>query len=135
MSNSYVYMVANQRPFSFNEDENNRVMFSCNFDTMILSPVTLFEEDLSTVIINASLSTVLGTDIFIGPASVLPTGDGPYVTIIHTSGQPPTETHNGEVHERRSLQVIVTAADYVTGRTRALAIWRLLDETYNTVLP
>lgn len=126
----YVQVLAVQRPFPFNTDENGRVMFSCNFDAVAAGPVEQWEEEVVSVLSGAGLAT-LNTDAFIGPAAILPKGDGPYITVIDTGGLSPVETHNGSIYERLSAQIVVRAAKYRVARTRALAIWRALDGLRN----
>ncbi len=130
----YLEILAIQRPFDFNVDENNRIMFSCNFEAMAESLVDTWEKEIAKLISDASLGTLWnGTtgDMFIGQASVIqpPGGDGPFITLIDTGGTAPVSIHNSQdaAYEKLSLQVVVRGKDYYTARDRALAIWRLLD--------
>lgn len=129
----YLSIVAVQRPFALEVDENNRVVFIVNFEAEAAAPVNQWEEELADVISDAGLGT-LNTDLFVGPKSNIPTGSGPYTTIIDTGGSAPEETHDGSRYERLSVQVAVRATSYAAARTRALAIWRVLDSTYNTTI-
>lgn len=126
MSTRYLEIVAIQRPFPFMLDENNRVVFSVNFNAVAAAPVEKFEEEIVKILSDAALAT-LGTDTFIGPRATLPTGNGPYIGISDTGGSAPLETQNGDKYERMSVQITVRASDYKTARTRALAVWRELD--------
>jgi hypothetical protein len=79
------------------------------------------------LIVDAGLG-VMGTTLFKGRAAVLPTsGDGPFVQLISTSGNPNLETHNGDKYERPTFQILVRAKTYSSAMTRAVAIWRALD--------
>ena len=122
----YLEILATQRPFPFDVDESNRTVFSVNFTALAAGPVEQWEEEIVKVLNDAGLAT-LGTDTWVGPASVIPTGSGPYLTVIDTGGRAPDETHNGSTYERLSVQVTIRAAKYRDARTRALAIWRALD--------
>lgn len=129
----YLEILAVQRPFPFNVDENSRVMFSVNFRALAAAPVQQWEEEVIKVLSDASLAT-LGTDTFVGPIAVVPSGAGPYLNINDTGGAEPSETHNGDVYERLSVQVVVRATSYTAARTRALAVWRALDGVRNTTI-
>lgn len=129
----YLSITSVQRPFPFDVDDNNRVIFAVNFEAVAAAAVDKWEEELADKIVDAGLGT-LGTDLFIGPKATIPTGDGPYIFIIDTGGTAPTETHDGSRYERLSAQVTVRAKSYATARTRILAIWRELDSTYNTTI-
>lgn len=123
---SYLWIVAVQRPFSINKDENDRTIFSCNFEGNAVANMADFELEIAKIIGDAGLGAV-STTLFIGPKVDLPAGAGPFVRIIDTGGSGPVETHDARKQERFSFQILVHALSYTTGRTRALAIWRLLD--------
>lgn len=127
---TYLEILALQRPFPIGVDENQRVMFSVNFEAIAAANVNQWEEEIADVLTDASLAT-LGTDTFIGPLAVWPTGAGPYTNILDTGGSSPDETHNGDTYENLSAQIVVKATSYTTARTRALAIWRALDGVRN----
>lgn len=130
----YLEILAVQRPFPFDQDDSARVMFSVNFDALAAAPVTAWEEELAKLINTAGLGT-RGTDLFIGPAAVLPADHaGPLVSVIDTGGSMPEWTHQDDGYERLSAQIVVRAASYVAARTRALAIWRVLDGVRNTTV-
>ena len=92
--------------------------------------VDQFEEEIVKVLSDAGLATS-GVDTFIGPAAVVPDGDGPFLTVLDTGGVGPDETHDGAVYERLSVQIVVRAQKYRDARTRALACWRALDGVRN----
>ncbi len=70
-------------------------------------------------------------DTIIGRGVPTPSGSGPFVRIIDTGGIAPTETHDGQEYERLSCQIVVIATSFVSGRTRALAVWRELNGKRN----
>jgi hypothetical protein len=133
MATRYLEILARQRPFPFDVDDNDRVLFSCNYDALAAAPVTAFEDEIMKLISNAGLGT-FGVDSFIGPDAVVPTGDGPYINIIDTGGLDPMETHNGSTYERLSVQIVVRATNFTAARTRALAVWRTLDGVRDTTV-
>lgn len=130
---TYIEILSVQRPFPFSVDEHNRTMFSCNYDCLAVGPVTSFEENIVSILSSAGHAT-LGTDTFIGPLSIIPAGAGPFTSIIDTGGQSPDEIHNGQRHERLSCQIIIRASSYTAARTRAQAIWRVLDGLRNVTI-
>src|SRR5688500_12356075 len=106
MATRYIEILAVQRPFPIGSDDSNRALFSFNFDALADSPVSQWEEGIAEILSTARLST-LNVDTFIGPLSVLPTGNGPYISIIDTGGREPLETHDGIKCERLSVQILV----------------------------
>lgn len=130
----YLEILSVQRPFPIGVDENQREMFSVNFNAVAAAPVNQFEEELAKVVIDAGLATAIGTDVFLGPKAVLPTGNGPYIQFLDSGGTSPDQTHNGDKYERLSVQVVIRAKSTSTGRTRALAVWRALEGLHNTTL-
>lgn len=130
MSTRYLEILSVQSPFTIGVDENNRTMFSVNFNTMAAAPSDELEKEIVKLLTDASLGT-FGTDIFIGPAAVIPQDSGPYIQVISTGGTAPIETHDGNKYERPSVQLIIRGLDYEATETRALAAWRALDGVRN----
>lgn len=129
----YLEILAVQSPSPFAVDENDRSMFTANFDIKAAAPVDQLEEELTRSLSDAGLAT-LNIDTFIGPAAVIPSGDGPFTSILSTGGSSPDETHNGDLYENHSVQIVTRALDFKVARTRVLAIWRNLDGIRNTTL-
>lgn len=135
----YLAILARQRPFPFDVDENGRTLFSCNYDATAAAPVADFEYEIRRLLIDAGLVTapVLGSvvgDVWVGPAVTVPVGDGPYTQILDTGGLEPEETHDGGRYERLSVQIIVRGKSYSAARAKALAIWRALDGRRNATV-
>jgi hypothetical protein len=127
-------IIANQEPFALSLDENKRNVFVMNFRARSVGLVNTWEEDLMTLITNAGLGTS-GTDSFIGPAVILPDGDGPLTQIIATSGTTPTEAQNADViDERLSAQITVRGKAFQTTRERARLIWRAIHGKRNVTI-
>lgn len=130
----YLEIRSVQAPFQFSVDTSGRTLYSTNYEALLAAPSAAFQSELAKLILDASLATALGTDVFLTPSQTLPTGDGPYIQIFSTGGREPEEAHGGEKYERLSAQVIVTAKDPAAGLTRASAIWRLLDGQRNVTV-
>lgn len=129
----YLSILSVSSPIDIGIDENNRVMFSLNFEVTVSGPSVDLEQEIVQILENAGLATS-GTDTFIGSAAVLPTGNGPYLNIRNTGGTSPLTTHNGDIYERQSVHIVVRASTYTAARTRTNAVWRELDGTYNTTV-
>lgn len=123
-------IVARQSPFPIGLDDSEREVFSVNFDARAGSPTRQWEEVITKLLTDASLVTV-DTNYFIGSGRDLPSGDGPYTTLLMTGGITPLETHNGDQTDRPSFQILVTARDYRTCRDKINAIWAELHGKRN----
>lgn len=97
------------------------------------------DEEIATLLIAASVVTAWGTDLFGRSKSNIPTGDGPYVSIMLTGGPAPLRTHNagraGRVAYRRlTAQVVARAASSTTAYTTAQAAYTALVPVRNTTV-
>ena len=128
----YLSILSVQRPFPIGLDDHQRPMFSVNFEGLADAPVDQWEENLVAILATAGLATS-GTDTFIGPAVAVPTGNGPYITVLDSGGTAPIQAHGptGSLYERLSAQIVVRAKSYTVARTRALAVWRALHGVRN----
>lgn len=77
---------------------------------------------------------VINTSIFTGGFASVPSGPGPFISIIETGGFGPTRIQNipGAATQRPSAQVVVRAADYPTARAKAKLAYLALDGVFNT---
>lgn len=126
MATRYIEILANHPPIAFNVDENNRTMWSINFRGLAAGLSDKWERELVKLIGDAGLGT-FGTDLFVGAKAPIPTGNGPYTTVLNTGGGDLVETQDGQKYERLTAQVVVRAKDYDSGRARARAIRAALD--------
>lgn len=137
MPNCYIEITSSDRPFEFDVDNNDRTLFSVNFDIMAIWPNDNLEEDLIAICQTAGVPLVLASadpdnaNTFIGSAAVFPTDDGPYTMFISQPGFGTLETHNGTKIEQPGIQVIVVGKPSILSRDRAFDIWRALDGTRN----
>lgn len=130
----YIEILAVDRPFTFDVDDNDRQMWSLNLEAKSHGDVEEWEEDLVRIAQDAGVPLVLNTNAFIGSRSVLPPDDGPLVTVIDSGGIAPEETHDGSRFENLSAQIVTRGKDFVSTRERALAVWRALDGTRNVTV-
>lgn len=79
---------------------------------------------------------VKGSNIFLGSGAEIPTGDGPYLSIIETGGSAPTRVHNaaGAHTQRPTAQLTSRAKSYNSARNMAKAAYDALDGVFNTTL-
>ena len=78
-----------------------------------------FEDDLVVRLASRGVG-VLGTNIFVSSKAMIPTGDGPYLSITTTGGAPPLRTQNSvaqPAYQRPSAQLVARAASYPAART------------------
>lgn len=123
----YLEILSVQSPFVIGTDTNDRTLYSVNFNMTVAAPTVKFEEEIGRLLFDNSLGGVFNTDTFIGSPSTLPSTPGPLINLIDTGGTSPLETHDGSKYERRSMQIVIRATNRAAARTRAMAIWRLLD--------
>jgi len=69
---------------------------------------------------------VLGTDLFLSSKAQIPTGAGPYTTIIEYGGTTSRRTQNNKSTQRPSAQIVVRASTYPVARARAALVYKAL---------
>ena len=80
---------------------------------------------------------VLGVDLFLSSKSNIPTGAGPYTSILESGGTTSRRTHNNTATQRPAAQITVRASNYQTARAQAVRVYDALggdNGLYNTVL-
>lgn len=94
-----------------------------------------FLNEIAARLVGAGVG-VIGTNIFMSSHAVIPSGDGPYLTIIESGGSGPTRTQNqsSASTQRPTAQVMVRAANSPTGRAMLKAAYDALDGIFNTTL-
>ncbi len=78
-----------------------------------------------------------GTNIFIGAKAVIPTGDGPYLSLIETGGSGSAKTQNDTGTQRPSMQLVARAITEPLARTMLKAAYDALggvNGLYNTTI-
>ena len=133
-----------QKPFPFNKDKNNRIMFSVNLRA-ICAPTAEWEKEIAQILIDAGVVTK-GVDLFSGPDAPIPNGQGPYLTLNNTGGPEGERTHNSvdvPAYERPTMQLIIRAGDdtsrtppggYDAGLAMATAAYLALVGVRNTTI-
>lgn len=80
---------------------------------------------------------VYGTNIFIGSKAVIPSGNGPYLTLVETGGSGSAKTQNSTATERPTLQIVARASTSAAARTMLAAAYAALggaNGLYNVTL-
>lgn len=131
--NCYVEIISIDRPFDIDVDDNERTVFSTNFEVTAIWPNDNFEEDIVQILQDEGVPLILSSvdpengNTFIGSAAFFPDGPGPFTLLISQPGLGTLETHNGDKLERPGLQILVRGRPSTLARARAFEIWRVLD--------
>lgn len=94
-----------------------------------------FLDELANYLVAQNVG-VKGSSIYLGSNAVIPTGDGPYMTLTETGGSAPSRVHNyaGAHTQRPTAQIAVRAKSYSVARAMAKAAYLALDGVFNTTL-
>jgi len=131
---TYLWILADDRPFVIGVDENNRTIFSVNVRARTQGDAADWMMEIIQHLNDSGVACVFGVDTFVGPAADIPSGEGPYIQINDTGGFEPTEAQGGENYDNLAAQVTVRATDYDLADAKIRAIWKALDGTRNTTV-
>lgn len=95
-----------------------------------------FLNEIAALLIERGVGT-LNVNIFKGSSAVIPTGSGPYLSIINTGGRTSAKTHNGTATQRPSAQIRVRADDYIVAEAMIIGAFNALggdNGLYNVTL-
>lgn len=120
-----------QEPFDLGKDEKSRQQVVFNIST-VKTASDVFLEELVQILEDASVGT-FNVDIFASSAVSIPTGDGPYLSIVETGGVAPGRIQNqiAPAYPRPSAKIVVRAVRYVDARTMARAAYNALAAVRN----
>ena len=78
---------------------------------------------------------VLGQNIFKSSSAVIPSGNGPYMTISETGGTAPVRVQNGaRLLQCPTAQILVVAKVHTESRNMSRNAYSALDGVFNTVV-
>jgi hypothetical protein len=80
---------------------------------------------------------VLGTNLFLSTKSTIPSGDGPYTSLVEYGGTTSRRTQNHTATQRPSAQIVVRAKTYQSARSQCVLVHNALGGDcglYNTVI-
>lgn len=95
-----------------------------------------FVDEIAQRLVSEGVGPV-GTTILAGTASVVPRGDGPFLSLVETGGTGSAKTHNDTATERPTLQLKARATDQVVARALLKAAYTALggaNGLYNVTL-
>ena len=119
-------------PFEIGLDDAHRIRFTIPVIADKESSDTFAEEILGLLV--AGGAGTLGTNLFLGGAYTLPTGVGPYLQVILTSGRESDETHNSiavPAYVRPGCQIICRAKSYLAAKSQANLAYNALRGVVN----
>ena len=92
-------------------------------------------DDLAAVLVAQGVGT-LGVNVFLSSGAIIPTGVGPYLTLVETGGVAPTRIQNKRAPntQRPTVQVFSRATRYTDALVMARAAYVALDGIFNTTL-
>lgn len=131
-------IVAMQRPFSLPVDEYNRTAYSVNFRCYVRGTPPRWEEFFASL--SDGLIDIDSEFVSIGYSTQLPSpdalsnSDGPFITLIDTGGMEPEQTHNGEVTDRITIQILTRSLYQEAARDLANNIYKTMHGLRNTVV-
>jgi hypothetical protein len=74
-------------------------------------------DEIAARLVAQNVGTI-GGDIFLGSKAVVPTGDGPYLSLLETGGSGSLRSHNGTAVQRPTVHILCRAKSYSTARTK-----------------
>jgi hypothetical protein len=125
-----------QEPFDLGLDANDRAQFSFNI-IATKTQSTTWAEEVTALLVNGGVG-VYNTNIFRSSKAVIPTGAGPYLTIIETGGVAGVKIHNqlAPAYPRPAARIVVRASTVAAARAMAWAAHTVLAGVSNlTVTP
>jgi hypothetical protein len=132
----YLWVRPIQEPFDLGVDERGRVQLVFNVNAR-KTPSNKFIEEVAKILVTGGVGA-WGKVIFGSSLVTIPSGSGPYVSIIENSGLAPLYIQNSAspAYQQPSAQIIVRAADYAVARTTARVAYDALAAVRNaTVTP
>lgn len=134
----YLTIAVLQEPFDIQPDEADRARLSFNILALKTASDTFVQEIIN--LLQTAGVGVFGTNIFASSRANLPTGNGPFLSIIPTTGMSPMNTQNDinpPAYQRPGAQIVVRARSYVAAESMARAAYTALvgirNQTVNPV--
>lgn len=119
-------------PYELGLDDAHRMRFT--FDILADKAASdTFPQEVLKLLVTAGVGT-LGTNIFLGGAYTLPTGDGPYLQMILTAGRESDKTHNlisKPAYVRPGAKIVSRAKSYTAARSQITLAYNALRGIVN----
>ena len=129
---STFYQMIRVRPlFDHGLDDNHRLRIAFNIQAA-KNPSSTFAEEVLSLLVTANVG-ILGTNMFLSSAVALPTGDGPYLSVIETPGREADYIHNQmePAYEYPAAQIVVRAKSRAPAFAMATAAYNALKGVVN----
>jgi len=131
MANTFYCHIRPRRPFDLGLDDNHRLRVAFNIDAC-KRPSDTFAEEILSLLVAAGVG-ILGTNLFVSSAVTLPTGDGPYLSVIETPGREADYIHNVKhpAYDYPSAQIVTRAKTRGPAFVMATAAYNALKGVVN----
>jgi hypothetical protein len=129
----YISIVPKQELMDLAVDDDSRSKVGFNVDIRKRPSATVLEE-----IYGLLAGVVLPSGrILCSTKSIVPAGDGPFITLTETGGTGPQMMHDtiAPSYPRPSMQILARARDYVDARAAAQAAYDVLSVVRNRDVP
>lgn len=124
-----ISMMSGATPRDLGNDSAGRIALRMTI-MGVKEPSSTAVDEVKKVLVAAGVG-VFGTNIFISSATVLPTGNGPYLLIVETAGPGPIYQHNESkpAYDRPTFDLTVYAKSYVAAK----AMWQAAYDALSVV--
>lgn len=92
-----------------------------------------FDRDLASLIVAQGFASEIGVDLFLSRNAKLPTGDGPYVSLVELSGHGVKNTHSS-TYPNVTAQLTIRALKNTTARTLAFQVFAYFNSVDNATV-
>lgn len=126
-----------QEPTDRGVDTNERAVVVFNVN-VVKSPSETVLEEIAKILVDAGVG-VKNSDLFASTKARIPTGDGPYITLVETGGTFPIWKQNSNTpsEQRPSIQITVRAGGntpYETAKSKAVEAYNALIVIKNQII-
>ena len=92
-----------------------------------------FDRDLASLIVAQGFASEIGVDLFLSRNAKLPTGDGPYVSLVELPGHGVKNTHSS-TYPNVMAQLTIRALKNTTARTLAFQAFAYFNSVDNATV-
>jgi hypothetical protein len=140
MSAFYLAISPVQEPYDLGTDEQGRskVQFNVAIRKYPSTGGSDLIEELVKILVDAGVVSLSPRNVFGSTMAAIPSGNGPFLSVIETSGTLPEWIHNETTPAilRPTALIVARAAAYVDARTMARAAYGALSTVHNqTITP
>lgn len=130
----YLIFDAQQRPFEIQPSLDDRTIYSCNYVVSTDGVSAKYLEQVAQKLEDAGIGT-RNTNIFLGLKRTLPTGTGPFIRLLETSGVSPDLSYgSSSIIDMPGLQVLVIGDNPTSTHDKAIEVYNNLIASSNVSL-